>query len=111
MPTEVKARAARTLKRRGLGLRVKVTFTITVLVVFIVVLVSVPLGIFVTRSESSTLASGLQQRAYVLLESVAQGGRSYLPNAENQLVERGALPKQAQAMEDAIYITVTGYGA
>ena len=111
MPSQEKAAKAQRLKRRGSGLRLKLTLTIGVLVVFVVFLVSIPLGLYMTRTESQSLATGLEQRALVLLESVAQGGRSYLPNAENQLVELGALPKQAQAMEDAIYITVTGYGA
>jgi len=111
MPSQEKAAKAQRLKRRGSGLRLKLTLTIGVLVVFVVFLVSILLGFYMTRTESQSLATGLEQRALVLLESVTQGGRSYLPNAENQLVELGALPKQAQAMEDAIYITVTGYGA
>jgi hypothetical protein len=111
MPSQEMTAQAQRLKRRGSGLRLKLTLTIGVLVVFVVFLVSIPLGLYMTRTESQSLATGLEQRALVLLESVAQGGRSYLPNAENQLVELGALPKQAQAMEDAIYITVTGYGA
>jgi HAMP domain-containing protein len=110
MPSQENAAKAQRLKRRGSGLRLKLTLTIGSLVVFVVFLVSILLGYYMTKTESQSLATGLEQRALVLLESVAQGGRSYLPNAENQLVELGALPKQAQAMEDAIYITVTGYG-
>jgi hypothetical protein len=109
MPTQEKAEAARRLKRRGTGLRVKVTMTIAALVIFIVLLVALPLGYYMTGSESASLANGLRQRALVLLESVAQGGRSYLPSQD--LLQLGFLPQQAQAMEDADYITVTGYGA
>jgi hypothetical protein len=109
MPTEAKELKKRTLRKRGAGLRVKVTLTITILVIFVVLLVSVPLGLFMTQSESSTLASGLQQRAYVLLESVAQGGRSYLPSQD--ILQLGFLPQQSLAMDDSVYITVTGYAA
>jgi serine phosphatase RsbU (regulator of sigma subunit) len=109
MPTVVKAQKAHNLKRRGAGLRVKVTLTITSLVIFVVLLVSIPLGVSMIRSESASLASGLQERAFVLLESVSQGGRSYLPSQD--ILQLGFLPEQAKAMSDAVFITVTGYGS
>ena len=109
MPTIAKTHATRKLKRRGVGLRLKITLIITSLVFFIVLMVALPLGYFMIQTESLSLGNALQQRSLVLLESVAQGARSYLP-AENTL-ELGFLPQQAQALEEANYITVTGYGS
>jgi len=109
MPSGSTAQVARALRRRGTGLRAKFTLIIALLVIFVVLLLSVSLGAFMIRTESTNLARGLEQRSLVLLESVAQGGRSYLP-AQNVL-ELGFLPQQAKAMEDAAYLTLTGYGA
>jgi hypothetical protein len=108
MPSAEKRLAVRRLKRRGAGLRVKFTLTIASLVILVVLLVAIFLSIYVIRTESRALASSLQQRAYVLLESVAQGARSYLPGKDR--LQLGFLPQQARAMEDAAYITLTGYG-
>ena len=109
MPSHIKETKMHTLRRRGAGLRLKFTLTIALLVILTVVLVAVTLGVSMVKTESSSLASGLEQRAHVLLESVAQGARSYLPS-EN-ILELGFLPQQAQAMNDAVYITVTGYAS
>ncbi|HET7838149.1 MAG TPA: SpoIIE family protein phosphatase, partial [Rectinemataceae bacterium] len=106
-PSAAKTRKERKLGRRGLGLRVKFTLFIALLALFVVFLVAVPLGVSVTRAESASLAQGLQQRALVLLESVAQGARTYLPNQDT--LQLGFLPQQKQAMDDALYVTVTGY--
>ncbi|MBL8965372.1 MAG: SpoIIE family protein phosphatase, partial [Spirochaetaceae bacterium] len=109
MPSAVIIAETKALGRKGMGLRGKLVGTIIILVLFVVVLLAVPLGVFMTRTQSTNLAKGLEQRALVLLESVAQGGRSYLPAAN--VLELGFLPQQAKAMRDAAYLTVTGYGA
>jgi hypothetical protein len=110
MPTAIKAEQARRLQRRGAGLRTKVTLTIAGLVLFVVFLVAIPLGFYMTRTESDSLANGLRQRAQVLLDSVAQGGTTYLKSTDTYALELGLLTQQAKAMDDAVYLTVTGYG-
>ncbi len=108
MPSAEKDKARARLKRRGVSLRVKFTLTIASLVMFVILLIALPLGYNVLATESKTLASSLQERTSVLLESVAQGGRSYMPGKD--VLQLGFLPQQARAMDDAAYITVTGYG-
>ncbi|TFG83219.1 MAG: HAMP domain-containing protein, partial [Spirochaetales bacterium] len=108
MPALERERAVKAALRKGTGLTAKFALTISLLVMFVVGLVSVPLGIQMMRSQSEILARGLGQRVRVLLESAAQGGRSYLP-VRNQL-ELATLPGQMTALEEAIYLTVTGYG-
>ncbi len=109
MPSQAKATEAKKLRRRGAGLRLKVSLTIAALVIFVVLLVAIPLGVSMIRSESATLADGLRQKVNVLLESVAQGGRTYLFEVND--LQLSFLPAQAQAIPDARYITVTGYGS
>ncbi len=105
---EPRAAARRKLRTQGPGLRVKFTLTISLLVLSVVVLLAAPLAYFVTATERASLASGLEQRARVLLESVAQGARSNLPG--RNLIELGQLPQQARALDEARYVTITAYG-
>lgn len=102
-------KAARLAIRRGAGLSTQFMLWVSLLVIFIVLLVSVPLGMNMLQTQSEILAKGLEQRARVLLESAAQGGKSYLP-ARN-LLELSLLPNQASAVAEARYLTITGYGA
>jgi len=109
MPVTERKKAAERAIRRGAGLTAKFALTISLLVIFIVLLVSVPLGLNMLSTQSSVLAQGLEQRARVLLESAAQGGKSYLP-AKNVL-ELSLLPNQASAVAEARYMTISGFGA
>lgn len=109
MPLADRKRAARKLKTRGLTLRFKFTAIIGLLVLFVTAMVSVPLGLFLVSTQGQNLARGLEQKSRVLLESVAQGAKTYLP-AEN-ILELGFLPQQVQALEEARYVTITGYGS
>jgi hypothetical protein len=109
MPQIQTKKAARELKRRGTGLRAKFTITIALLVIFIVLLLSVFLGYNMIRRTGVELATGLDQRARVLLESVAQGGRFFL-GKEDAVTQLSLFPSQARAMRGANYITITGDG-
>ena len=95
MPSAEKTKAERRLKKRGAGLRLKFTLIIASLVIFVVFLVSLPLGYFILLTESSSLASSLQQRADVLLESVAQG-RALLHAGQGQAAARLPAPAGAR---------------
>jgi hypothetical protein len=109
MPQAQTKKAARALKRRGTGLRAKFTLTIAFLVIFVVLLLSVFLGYNMIRRTGADLATGLDQRARVLLESVAQGGRFFM-GKEDAVTQLGLFPSQARAMKGANYITITGDG-
>ncbi len=108
MPTQERERAVKAAIRKGTGLTAKFISTISFLVLFVVALVSIPIGLQTIQSQSEILAKGLEQRVRVLLESAAQGGRSYLP-VRNQL-ELATLPNQAQALDEALYLSISGYG-
>ena len=72
----------------------------------VVVMVALPLGRFMLDTQKRNLLTGLKQQASVLLESLNTGASSFLP-ASNTL-ELGLLPEQRTAMEDAVYVTITG---
>ncbi len=107
MPSQKKERLA-ALRKRSSGLRLKLTFFAIFLVMMIVVLVSVPLSILMTNTQESTLLNGLRDRSRVLLESLASGARAYLPSKNT--LELGILPSQTDAVPEALYATITGYG-
>ena len=96
------------MKKQGIGLRIKFTLFITVLVITVVLMVSIPLGFYMTRNEERNLAEGLSQRSSVLLESLAAGGRTYLPGGNT--LELGVLPSQISAMAEARFATISGRG-
>ena len=87
----------------------KFTLIIAFLVIFVVLLLAISLGYNMIMRTSSDLARGLDQRARVLLESVAQGGRFFL-GKEDAVTQLSLFPSQAKAMEGANYITITGSG-
>ncbi len=104
-----KEQVSKSMVRRGAGLSAKFAVTISLLVLFVVALVSIPLALQMVQAQSSALARSLEKQARVLLESVAQGGRSYLPSLN--VLELSLLPNQAAAMPEARYVTITGFPA
>ncbi len=108
MPSEKKQRTGR-LKSRGLSLRFKLAFFTTTLVIAVTLLVSIPLGLQFSQNQERTLASGLESRVFVLLESLASGARAYLPS--QNLLELGFLPAQIAALDEAEWATITGLAA
>ncbi|MDC7225572.1 MAG: SpoIIE family protein phosphatase [Spirochaetales bacterium] len=105
---ERKKRVAEMAKIR-MGLRLKFTLLITILVMLIVAMVSIPMAFITSENQRSILASGLEERAEVMLESIASGARTFLPS-EN-IIELNTLPAQMSALgEDAVYVTITSKG-
>ncbi|MBI9102346.1 MAG: SpoIIE family protein phosphatase [Spirochaetales bacterium] len=97
------------MKKKGIGLRFKFVLMVTILVLIIVAMISVPLAVITSGQQEEILAQGLEQRAEVLLESLASGARTYLPT--KNLLELGNLPAQMGAMgEDAVFVTITSQG-
>lgn len=97
------------MKRIGMGLRAKFVLLISALVVIVVLMVSTPLGYFMITTQQRNLARGLLQKTEVLMDSLATGARTYLP--DKNIIELGALPDLRVAMSEARYVTITGYGA
>lgn len=104
---EKKKRMVR-MKRRGIGLRVKFTAFFVTLVVAVVLMVAIPLGNFIIATQQETLTQGLRDRTSILLESISSGSAQFLPNAENNLFELNTLPAQINAVEEALFATITG---
>ena len=94
------------MKSKGMGLRIKFTLFVIMIVLAVVVMVALPLGRFMLDTQKRNLLTGLKQQASVLLESLDSGARSFLP-ASNTL-ELGLLPDQRTAMDDAVFVTITG---
>ncbi len=107
MPSEKKKRL-KSARRRSGGLLLKLSLFTIFLVIIVVALVSVPLSLMMTRTQEATLLQGLRDRSRVLLESLASGARAYLPS--RNVLELGFLPAQTDAVPEARYATITGFG-
>ena len=94
------------MKRKGLGLRIKFVLLITVLILIVVMMVAVSLGYYMVQSRQRTLAEGLQERASLLLESLAVGARE--PIDSNDQESLFSLVGQVEAMADATGVIITG---
>ena len=94
------------MKKRGISLRIKFTLFVIVIVMAVVVMVALPLGRFMLDTQKRNLLTGLEQQASVLLESLNSGASSFLPSSNT--LELGLLPGQRTAMEDAVFVTITG---
>ena len=88
------------------SLRLKLVLFTVILVMMVVSLVAIPLGFFTNQIQEKTLASGLEERVNVLLESLASGVKAYLP-LENVL-ELSNLPAQTSALPEALNATISG---
>ncbi len=105
---EKRKRIAQMAKIR-MGLRVKFALLITILVMLIVAMIAIPIAFITTDNQRVIMASGLEERAGVLLESLTSGARTFLP-AKN-IIELSTLPSQMSALkEDAVFVTITGSG-
>ncbi|HAK45128.1 MAG TPA: serine/threonine protein phosphatase [Spirochaeta sp.] len=105
---EKRKRVAQMSKIR-MGLRFKIALLFTILVMLIVAMISIPVAFITSENQQKILASGLEDRAEVLLESIASGSRTFLPS-EN-IIELSTLPAQMSALgDDAVYVTITSRG-
>ncbi|MDC7124329.1 MAG: sialidase family protein, partial [Spirochaetales bacterium] len=105
---EKEKRVAQMAKIR-MGLRVKFILLFTILVLLVVAMISVPVTIMTLENQRKILATGLEDRAKVLLESITSGSRTFLPS-EN-IIELSTLPAQMSALgDDAVYVTITSSG-
>jgi serine phosphatase RsbU (regulator of sigma subunit) len=96
------------LRRRGLSLRLKLALFTVALVLLVIGMVSTPLYLTMLRNQRQTLMQSLWDRSQVLLESLAFGARSFLP--ANNVLELGFLPAQSVAVNEAQFVTITGFG-
>ena len=105
---EKQERIAQMAKMR-MGLRFKFALWVTLLVLLIVGMVAVPVAVVTSDNQRQILATGLEERAEVLLESITSGARTFLPS--DNILELNNLPSQMSAMgKDAVSVTITGHG-
>ena len=95
------------LRQRGMSLRFKLMLFTTLLVIVTVALVAVPFGVNMVRTQQRTLAQGLSERVDMLLESLTSSTRIYM--STQNILEMNYLPDQMSSLEEAQYVTITGY--
>ena len=108
MPQEKKRKAKR-MKQKGVSLKIKLALFTSFLVILIILLVSAPLGFLMIQNQEQTLATGLQERVNVLLESLSSGVKAYMPS--QNVLELSFLPSQATSIQEANYATILGFSS
>ena len=108
IPGQIHKERLKVMKKRGFSLRLKFILAILTLILFVTLTISISLGQFMINTQQTNLSEGLYQRSALLLETLANGARTYLPT-QNRL-ELGLLPGQISAMEDARNTTISGIG-
>lgn len=79
------------------------------LVIIIISSISSSLAIIIFNNQKETLATGLQRRITVLMESISRGAKVYLP--EQNTLELNLLTEQSNTMLEAKSITILGFPA
>jgi HAMP domain-containing protein len=110
MPMEKKQKLVR-IQIKGLGLRFKLAAFTTALVLLVVIMISTPVYIRISQTQRQTMLQGLYDRSKLLLEGIASGARAQMPRGSDGMLELGFLPNQSEAMPEANYVTITGYGS
>lgn len=109
MPKRTTARRLSALVRKRSGLRLKFSLFVIALVIPVVLMVSLPLSMSALQAQRAQLASSLHQRSEVLLESLVSRSTDALNPVNPDIMALIGVPEQKQAMEEAQYITITGY--
>ena len=93
-------------QKRLPSLKDKLIIFIYTLVVVIVLAVTLQNGMKIINLQEETMATALENRAEVLLESICTGVKNFFP--VNNLLELTSLPNQKNAMTEVEYITIIG---
>ncbi|MCR5290828.1 MAG: SpoIIE family protein phosphatase [Treponema sp.] len=109
MQKEQKTLLSVSYKKKRTSLKLKLMSFTILLVLMIVMLIAVPLQMIMISTQEKVLTAGLKNRVDVLLNGMAIGGRSYLP--DRNIFELSFLPSQTEVLEDAHYATITGFDA
>ena len=82
------------------------TVSLSILLIF---LIAYPLSLIMMQNQEETLASGLQRRVTVLMDSITNGTKVYLPT-EN-ILELNLLTNQSYTLVEAENVTILSYKA
>lgn len=88
------------------SLRRKIIRFTYLLIVAVVLVVTIENASKLVSMQKNTMATGLENRTEVLLESLASGVKNFFPS--NNILELSALPGQKDAMSEVKYVTILG---
>ena len=83
---------------------IAITISLTIIVIF---LTAFPLSLIMMRNQEETLAAGLQRRVTVLMESINNGTKFFLPT--KSILELNLLTNQSDTLVEAKSVTILSY--
>lgn len=89
------------------GLTTKLMMVTVTLVLLVIILISVPLSFIILDNQEETLASGLQRRITVLMDSITNGTKVHLPTQNT--IELYLLTEQSDTLPEAENVTILSF--
>lgn len=108
LPSSGREKRIEEMKKRGIGLRAKFAFSFVALIMAVVAMLAVGLGSATLNNQRRILLQGLNDNVDVLMESIVSGAANLLPEPEVNLVGLSDLPRRTNAMDGALYATISG---
>jgi HAMP domain-containing protein len=105
---EERKKRMQALKKKGIGLRLKFTLFMVILVILIVLIVSVPLGFQMVSKQRTSLATGLQNSANILLGALASSAETQFRQQDQGFLAAVDMPNLRTTMAEAVSTTITG---
>ena len=105
---EERKKRMQTLKKRGIGLRLKFTLLMVILVTMIVLIVSIPLGFQMVSKQRTSLATGLQSSANILLGALASSAETQFRLQDEGLGAAQDMLNLRPTMAEAVSTTIAG---
>ncbi|MGA2639598.1 MAG: SpoIIE family protein phosphatase [Spirochaetia bacterium] len=105
---EERKKRMQALKRKGIGLRLKFTLLMVILVTMIVLIVSIPLGFQMVSRQRTSLATGLQSSANILLGALASSAETLFLQQEQGFFGAVGMSNLRSTMTEAVSTTISG---
>jgi len=105
---EERKKRMQALKKKGIGLRLKFTLLMVVLVTMIVLIVSIPLGFQMVSKQRTSLVTGLQNSANILLGALASSAETQFRLQDQGFLGAVDMPNLRSTMSEAVSTTITG---
>lgn len=108
---ELRKEKLKTMKRKGLGLRIKFLMALLALVLSVILMLAISLGLYMINQQRENLGNSVRQRGELLLETIVSSAANSLQlTGIERSLGLNVIPRQTEAMEEAIYTTITGSG-
>lgn len=111
MPQEKKQKA-KVYKQKGISLKAKLVLHSSIMITIMDIAIFLAFGYYMISNQKKTMASSLQERVSVMLNSISSGAKVYLPQTTTtDNLSLTDIANQVSALDESRYATITGFPA